>query len=214
MSLTFEESVSATGKSTTVNVNLSAATEDHLLVAVSVNTGVSDPSISGSGWTVGTNTLNGVTVRTKSWWKVAGAGEPTSITFTWGGGVNACGAALRLSGVDTADAFENDGGSVAGGSDASAECGTAGGGTAAGKVCYAGFDDTTVLSGVDSGFTNRVDVDQGNCSLYVATDEADGSSENPVITATTSAIWAAGHLAFNSAGAADINILRLRAEGY
>lgn len=191
-----EEFPATTSSGTTNVVTLGSAPEGHGLVAIIGAQGALDPSISGSGWTEIQNTQNGLNVRLKSWRKVAGASEPTSITFTFSGSIDAIGCVYRFSGIDTADFMENSAGGATG-SDESAECGTAGGGTADFKLCYVAWRGVTSPSDLSDGYLQDVEETVGSLVLWTATDMADGSSESPVFVADTTGDWVANNISMN-----------------
>jgi hypothetical protein len=203
MALAFVECPGNSGKGATVVVTLSAANTGDLLVACTGSEDNQNPTISGSGWTEFERVVLGTTLQVKCWYKIAGASEPTSITFTYGVGVNNCGVVWRGTGAD-ATPFNHDSGGATG-TDVTAECGTAGGSGAAGKIAVAVFDNASTLSSWSSGYTNRGDFDSGNVSIYCADDLADGTAEAATCTVTgTIAGWVGTNSAWNagtSAGA-------------
>lgn len=197
MALAFVEAPGNSGKGATVVVTLAAANVGDLLVAYTASTDTQSPTISGTGWTQHERVV-GTGVQLSCWWKLAGASEPTSITFTYSPAVNNCAVVWRGTG---ASGFNADSGGGTG-NDATAECGTAGGGGAAGKIAAAAWAATTALLSWSLGYTNRADIDSGNISIYVADDLADGSSEAATATLLTgTGQWAGTNSAWNIATA-------------
>ena len=210
MALTFVECPGGSGKSSTVVVNLSAANAGDLLVAATGSANNDTPTISGSGWTLIRKVSNGTSCQISVWYKIAGASEPTSITFTYGAGVNNAAAVFRATGSSASPLVNESGGAT--GNDATAECGTAGGSTAAGKLAMAFWDaGSTTVSGASNGYTVRGDIDSGNVTLVVAEDLADATSEDTTITLSLgTGRWAGLNIGLAAAGS---TIFRLRADG-
>ena len=208
MALTFVECPGSAGKSTTVVVNLAAANVGDLLVAITGSSDNQTPTISGSGWTNSEHVVNGTVAQLTVWWKIAGASEPTSITFTYGSAVPNAGCVYRITGA-AASPFVNDSGGATG-SDATAECGTAGGGSAAGKIAAAYWATSGTASGATNGYSVRGTFSSASQTMIVADDLADGTSEGTTITLSASAVWAGSNASFAAAGS---TIFRLRADG-
>lgn len=78
--------------------------EGDLLITAVVTDGRTDTSLSppgGQGWTLIDIGRRGNTVTMGVWWKLAGASEPASHQFTWGGDEQAYGWIMRFTGHDT-----------------------------------------------------------------------------------------------------------------
>ena len=98
------------GNVTSLLINTPAGTvEDDLLIAVVTTDGNQSASLAppgGQGWTALDVSQEGSAVTLGAWWKLAGASEPASHTWTWGGSEAAYGHMTRITGHDTATPIE------------------------------------------------------------------------------------------------------------
>ncbi len=88
----------------TVTAPAGISSGDLLIAAVATDGGTSTTIAAPAGWTLldrGSDSLNRVTLGV--WWKLAGASEPSSYTFTWTGYERAYGWVMRFTGHDPAD---------------------------------------------------------------------------------------------------------------
>lgn len=197
MAIAIGESVLRAGSATTLDCTLSVATEGQLLVAIHAISSVATPTISGSGWTRIVNLLSGVSARIQVWWKVAGASEPTTITFTNGVTVDNSGAVLRYTGAHATAPYVNDSDGTSG-SDATVEPGTAGG-SGADYLLAAFYTTDAGISVNDPGTYSVIDSVASNGTLYLL-DKQDTSSDAPTFELdVTPTVWVAANMAFDAA---------------
>ncbi len=90
---------------TSLLINTPAGTvQDDLLIAAVTTDADQSASLAppaGQGWTALDVSTEGGAVTLGAWWKLAGASEPASHTWTWGGSEEACGYIVRFTGHDT-----------------------------------------------------------------------------------------------------------------
>ena len=101
-----------TGNSATVNKPSGTVQNDVLVASVNFEKGSDNSVTPPSGWTLIRRTNNGTDVGMATYYKVAGASEPSSYTWThnqspkWAAGIG------RYDGVDTADPLDVDSGNT------------------------------------------------------------------------------------------------------
>jgi hypothetical protein len=160
------------GRSLTINKPTGTVQGDLLLAAISVD---GTPNISPpTGWTTIREGNSGTQVRLEVYYKVAGASEPSSYTFTWSryNTQQAAGAILRYSGVNTTAPINTSGiGSGTTISPTAPSVTTTVTDTMVVRI-YGADDDDLSPSPYPSGHTGRLNIESnsgdGTCSLGVA----------------------------------------------
>ena len=111
----FEEFTEAADNGTSLAINKPTGTvAGDLLVAAVATDGNTTASLAAAGWTVVNVADQGGAVTFGVWWKLAGASESSTYTFTWSGSEHAYGWIMRFTGHDPASpvhANSNDAGS-------------------------------------------------------------------------------------------------------
>src|SRR5438046_695849 len=99
----------ASNQVTITNITVSTPTVsagDLMVANITVNGGTSAIVTPPSGWTLIKRTDNDVSVSLLTYWKVAGASEPSSYTWTVNNQTTAEGAITPLTGVDTSNPID------------------------------------------------------------------------------------------------------------
>jgi len=157
----FEEFTEAAASGTSLVINKPPGTAaGDLLVAAVATDGNTTASLAAAGWTVINVTDQGGAVTFGVWWKLAGASESSTYTFTWSGSEQAYGWIMRFTGHDPAspvDANSNDAGS---GSAASSPSVTTTVDNAL-ILRLGGFDDDDITAG-DPGVSGHTAINMGD----------------------------------------------------
>lgn len=195
---------------TSCAVTLSAATEGHTLIAIMILRADIDWAISGSGWTLNEDSSGLGAGAIRVWSKVAGASEPTTVTFS-GASSTGLGTVIRLTGAHATTPFVNDSGATEGADDAPIPGTFGGSGTdlALAVIYLVGGTGLTVSNW--DGYTEQVLYDPGSPGDILAVGyKASTASEGPTFTLDASATWIAYGMGIDAAAAGTLLLRRRR----
>jgi hypothetical protein len=115
-------------------------TQGNLLIVVGQGTNaIGNASLSGSGWSLANSVLQGTTSTLAMWYKIAGAGEPTTITLTWTSSTSTHIAISEWNNIDPAPLDKTAGTATTGAGVTSRSSGTTATTTVATELAYAAF---------------------------------------------------------------------------
>jgi len=164
----FEAFTEAADNGTSLAINKPTGTVvGDLLVAAVATDGNTTASLAAAGWTVVNVADQGGAVTFGVWWKLAGASESSTYSFTWSGSEQAYGWIMRFTGHDPAspvDANSNDAGSGAAATSPSVTTTV----DNALILRLGGFDDDDITAG-DPGLSGHTAINMGDSGNGPAT---------------------------------------------
>ncbi len=181
-----------------INRPTSTSADDLLVAGITVDGGSGTSVTAPAGWTQIRRTDNGTNVTVVSFWKLAGASEPNSYSFTLSPNARAVGGILRVTGVDTADPIDLSGGNTGNSRDVQAPSIT----TTSNRTTLIGFfgTDTRTSFNDAASMTEQFDRQHGNSAGPTLAGDSDpaastGATTSRIARAGASAQWAAQMIA-------------------